>query len=66
LNGFEFDWSCETYHRIETLKEFDAIYLGAVGFPGVPDRVSLWGFLLPPLNVDARRVVSRSPVSGVA
>ena len=42
----EFDWSCETYHRIgrmmpedgiEQLKHFDAIYLGAVGFPGVPD-----------------------------
>ena len=52
----EFDWTCETYHRtgrmmpddgIETLKEFDAIYLGAVGFPGVPDHVSLWGLLLP-------------------
>lgn len=25
----------------------DAIYLGAVGFPGVPDNVSLWGLLLP-------------------
>ncbi len=52
----EFDWSCETYHRtgrmmpddaIETLRAFDAIYLGAVGFPGVPDHVSLWGMLIP-------------------
>jgi tartrate dehydrogenase/decarboxylase/D-malate dehydrogenase len=51
-----FDWSCETYHRtgrmmpadgIDRLREFDAIYLGAVGFPGVPDHVSLWGLLIP-------------------
>jgi len=32
---------------IETLAAFDAIYLGAVGFPGVPDHVSLWGLLIP-------------------
>jgi tartrate dehydrogenase/decarboxylase/D-malate dehydrogenase len=52
----EFDWSCETYHEtgrmmpedgIEQLRGFDAIYLGAVGFPGVPDHVSLWGLLIP-------------------
>ena len=48
----EFDWSCETYLNtgrmmpadgIEQLGTFDAIYLGAVGFPGVPDHESLWG-----------------------
>lgn len=52
----EFDWSCETYHEtgrmmpedgIEQLRDFDAIYLGAAGFPGVPDHVSLWGLLIP-------------------
>ena len=51
-----FDWSCETYTRtgrmmpddgLEQLRGCDAIYLGAVGFPGVPDHVSLWGLLLP-------------------
>ena len=51
-----FDWSCETYLRtgrmmpddaLEQLQPFDAIYLGAVGYPGVPDHVSLWGLLLP-------------------
>ncbi|MCU8000304.1 tartrate dehydrogenase [Shewanella sp. SM95] len=51
-----FDWSCETYHKtgrmmpedgLKQLKSFDAIYLGAVGFPGVPDHISLWGLLLP-------------------
>lgn len=52
----EFDWSCERYRKlgammpedgIERVKAFDAIYLGAVGFPGVPDHVSLWGLLIP-------------------
>ncbi len=51
-----FDWSCETYHKtgrmmpedgIDQLSNFDAIYLGAVGFPGVPDHISLWGLLIP-------------------
>jgi len=52
----EFDWSCETFHRtgrmappdfLEQLTDFDSIFLGAVGFPGVPDHVSLWGLLIP-------------------
>ena len=51
-----FDWGCERYARtgtmmpddgIETLRGHDAIFLGAVGFPGVPDHVSLWGLLIP-------------------
>ena len=57
--GFDwcsFDWSCETWHEtgqmmpadgIEQLSEFDSIFLGAVGFPGVPDHISLWGLLIP-------------------
>ena len=32
---------------LDRLREFDAIYLGAVGYPGVPDHVSLWGLLIP-------------------
>ena len=51
-----FDWSCERYAKtgammpedgLEQLKKFEAIFLGAVGFPGVPDHVSLWGLLIP-------------------
>ncbi len=51
-----FDWSCETYLKtgrmmpedgIEQLRPFDAVYLGAAGFPTVPDHVSLWGLLIP-------------------
>jgi len=52
----EYDWSCKRYTEtgqmmpddgIDQLKQSDAIYLGAVGFPGVPDHVSLWGLLIP-------------------
>ncbi len=52
----EFPWGCEYYlehgrmmpeDALETLSDFDAIYLGAVGWPTVPDHVSLWGLLLP-------------------
>jgi tartrate dehydrogenase/decarboxylase / D-malate dehydrogenase len=53
----EFPWSCAYYLEhgammpddgLKTLAEFDAIYLGAVGFPSlVPDHISLWGLLLP-------------------
>src|SRR3989441_11387363 len=32
---------------LEQLRPFDAIYLGAVGYPGVADHVSLWGLLIP-------------------
>src|SRR5580658_5453229 len=51
-----FDWSCDTYRRtarmmpedgLNQLRAFDAIFLGAVGFPDVPDHVSLWGLLIP-------------------
>ena len=52
----EFDWSCDTYlatgkmmpaDGLEQLRAFDAIFLGAVGHPRVPDHVSLWGLLIP-------------------
>jgi len=51
-----FDWSCETYLKtgrmmpedgIDQLRPHDAVYLGAVGFPTVPDHESLWGLLIP-------------------
>lgn len=52
----EFPWSCEYYLKhgammpedgLEQLKEFDSIFLGAVGDPQlVPDHISLWGLLI--------------------
>src|SRR5574340_666308 len=56
LQWQEFGWSCETYSRtgrmmpedgLDQLRPFDAVFLGAVGYPGVPDHVSLWGLLIP-------------------
>ena len=51
-----YDWSCERYavegHLapdgwLDALGIADAILLGAVGWPGVPDHVSLWDLLVP-------------------
>lgn len=56
LSWQHFDWSCETYLKtgrmmpedgLEQLRPYDAIFLGAVGYPGVPDHASLWGLLIP-------------------
>ena len=56
--GFEFThfpWGCEYYLKegrrmaedgLEQLKKHDAVFLGAVGYPGVPDHISLWDLLL--------------------
>ncbi len=57
--GLEFEelpWGSEYYEQtgrmmpadaLEILQPFDAIYLGACGWPTVPDHLSLWGLLLP-------------------
>ena len=52
----EFDWSCDWYQQHgkmcpddapQTLRQFDAIYFGAVGNPAiVPDHISAWGLLI--------------------
>ena len=50
-----FDWGSDFYRRHgvmmpadgrERLKDFDAIYFGAVGAPNVPDHITLWGLRL--------------------
>ena len=65
-----FDWSCEVYARtgrmmpedgLAQLRPFEAIYLGAVGFPGVPDHVSLWGLLIP-IRREFHQYVNLRPV----
>ncbi|MBT7667067.1 MAG: tartrate dehydrogenase, partial [Rhodospirillaceae bacterium] len=52
----EFDWSCERFTKtgammpddgVDQLRAFDGVFLGAVGFPGVEDHISLWGLLIP-------------------
>ncbi len=67
----DFPWGCEFYLQqghmmpedgIDTLKHFDAIFLGAVGDPErVPDHVSLWGLMLP-LRRGLQHYVNLRPV----
>ena len=56
LDFEELPWGCDYHQRtgrmmpgdaLSTLARFDAIYLGAVGWPTVPDHISLWECLLP-------------------
>lgn len=35
---------------VDQLMKYDAIYFGAVGWPDVPDHISLWGMMLPLRN----------------
>jgi tartrate dehydrogenase/decarboxylase / D-malate dehydrogenase len=66
----ELDWSCERYAQqgammppdgLEQLRETDAVFLGAVGQPGVPDHVSLWGLLIP-IRRAFRQHVNHRPI----
>jgi tartrate dehydrogenase/decarboxylase / D-malate dehydrogenase len=52
----QFPWSSDYYLKhghyipedgLQRLKQFDAIYFGAVGSQKVPDHISLWGLRLP-------------------
>jgi tartrate dehydrogenase/decarboxylase/D-malate dehydrogenase len=65
-----FTWGCETFTQtgrmmpedgIDQLRERDAIFLGAVGFPGVPDHISLWGLLIP-IRRQMQQYVNLRPV----
>lgn len=56
ISWAEFPWGCDYYRdtgrmmpedALERLRPFDAIYLGAVGRPDVPDHISVWELILP-------------------
>jgi tartrate dehydrogenase/decarboxylase / D-malate dehydrogenase len=56
LEFVEFPWGCDFYLQngrmmapdgLDQLQAFDAIYLGAIGDPRVPDHVSVWELILP-------------------
>jgi tartrate dehydrogenase/decarboxylase / D-malate dehydrogenase len=56
LSSTEFPWGCEFYLRtgrmmdpdgLDQLQQFDAIFLGAIGDPRVPDHISVWELILP-------------------
>jgi tartrate dehydrogenase/decarboxylase/D-malate dehydrogenase len=66
----EYPWSCETFTRtgrmmpedgLDRIRGHDAVFLGAVGYPGVPDHVSLWGLLIP-IRRRFRQYVNLRPV----
>lgn len=66
----EFDWSCKRYEAtgammptdgLDRIAGHDAILLGAVGWPGVPDHVSLWGLLMP-IRRGFRQYVNLRPI----
>ena len=65
-----YPWSCEHYKKtgtmmpddgLEQIRDSDAIFLGAVGFPGVADHVSLWGLLIP-IRREFHQYVNLRPV----
>jgi tartrate dehydrogenase/decarboxylase / D-malate dehydrogenase len=50
------DWGSDYFHShgrmapedaLDIARTFDAIFLGAVGDPSIPDHITLWGLLLP-------------------
>src|SRR5215470_5028822 len=56
LKFTELPWGCDHYLKhgrmmdadgFEKAAEFDAIYLGAIGDPSVPDHIAVWDLLLP-------------------
>ena len=56
IEWLELSWGSAHWHQhgtmmppnwLETLREVDAIFLGAVGDPSIPDHVTLWGLVLP-------------------
>lgn len=65
-----FDWSCEYFSQhgqmmpedgLDQIRHHDAVFLGAVGFPGVADHVSLWGLLIP-IRREFQQYVNLRPV----
>ena len=71
LGYADFDWSCRRYAEtgammpddgLDRLAAYDAILLGAVGWPGVPDHVSLWGLLIP-IRRHFRQYVNQRPIA---
>ena len=66
----EFDWSCRRYlaegammpaDGLDQIRGHDAVLLGAVGWPGVPDHESLWGLLIP-IRREFQQYVNLRPI----
>jgi tartrate dehydrogenase/decarboxylase / D-malate dehydrogenase len=70
LRPTEHPWGCDYFvetgtmmpaDALETLRRSDAIFLGAVGRPDVPDHISLWGLLIP-IRRTFRQYVNLRPI----
>jgi tartrate dehydrogenase/decarboxylase/D-malate dehydrogenase len=70
LDVTEHPWGCDLFAEtgrmappdfIDALDQYDAILLGAVGRPDVPDHVSLWGLLIP-IRRAFRQYVNLRPI----
>ncbi len=70
LQWDEKDWSCDHYLKhgtmmpedgLDSIRKHDAIFLGAVGFPTVPDHISLWGLLIA-IRREFQQYVNLRPV----
>lgn len=66
----KYDYSCEYFKKygkmmpedgLDRLRDSDSIFLGAVGYPGVPDHISLWGLLIP-IRRNFQQYVNLRPV----
>jgi tartrate dehydrogenase/decarboxylase/D-malate dehydrogenase len=64
------DWGCGHWRQhgrmmpedgLQQIRGHDAIFLGAVGWPGVPDHLSLWGLLIP-IRREFNQYVNLRPV----
>jgi len=64
------DWCCERYAKtgammpkdgLASIARHDAVFLGAVGWPTVPDHISLWGLLIP-IRREFQQYVNLRPV----
>lgn len=70
LSYKQYDYSCEHFAKygkmmpddgLDRLRDSDSVFLGAVGYPGVPDHVSLWGLLIP-IRREFQQYINLRPV----
>lgn len=70
LEWHDFEWGSEYFRRhgrmlptdgLEVLGRHDAIFLGAVGVPDIPDAETLWGLLIP-IRREFQQYINLRPV----
>ena len=70
LDLIEHPWGCDYFVEtgrmmpvdgLDSMRDSDAIFLGAVGRPDVPDHISLWGLLIP-IRRTFRQYVNLRPI----